>query len=56
MSPEGAAEETSMPGRMTAKHLGPEFHVTITEILADRGTVWLRVDSGYQVPPISVVQ
>ena len=33
--------------------LGPGFHVTITEILADRGTVWLRVDSGHPVPPSS---
>ena len=52
MSTEGGAEESRMPERMTAGHLGPEFHVTITEILADRGTVWLRVDSGHQVPQI----
>ena len=50
MSPEGAAEESRMRDCSDALHLGPEFHVTIAEILADRGTVWLRVDSGYQVP------
>lgn len=33
-----------------ATYLGSEGHATITEILADRGTVWLRVDSGHQMP------
>lgn len=32
-----------------ANHLVPEYHATISEILADRGTEWHRVDSVYLV-------
>ncbi len=45
-----------MQERSTSKHLGPESHATITEILADRGTVRLCVDSGHQVPPTSAAR
>jgi len=38
-----------MPERTTKTHLGSEVHAAIAEILADRGTVRVRVDSDHQV-------
>jgi hypothetical protein len=39
-----------MAERTTAPDLGSEFHAAIAEILADRGTVWVCVDSDHQAP------